>query len=65
MRVVTDLDKCCGNGQCVMDAPGVFDQNDEDGTVIVLQEFPGEDQHAAVRNAARNCPTEAITVLDS
>jgi len=65
MRVVIDLDKCCGTGQCVMAAPEVFDQNDEDGTVVVLQEFPGRDQHAAVRTAARNCPTEAITVLDS
>lgn len=65
MRVVADLDKCCGNGQCVMDAPEVFDQRDDDGTVIVLQEFPGEEQAEAVRNAVRNCPTEAITVLDS
>ncbi|HWD05885.1 MAG TPA: ferredoxin [Kribbella sp.] len=65
MRVRTDLDRCCGNGQCVMDAPEVFDQNDDDGTVIVLQEHPGADQAAAVRNAVKNCPTEAITLVES
>lgn len=65
MRVVTDLDKCCGNGQCVMDAPEVFDQNQDDGTVIVLAEFPPAEYAEAVRSAAKNCPTESITVLDS
>lgn len=65
MRVVTDLDKCCGNGQCVMDAPDVFDQNDDDGTVILLQPSPSPEQRSAVLDAARHCPTEAIEVLES
>lgn len=65
MRVVTDLDKCCGNGQCVMDAPDVFDQNDDDGTVIVLEPRPAPEQASAVRDAARHCPTEAIEVVES
>lgn len=62
MRIITDLDKCCGNGICVMDAPAVFDQNDDDGTVIVLAPEPAAELHDAVRDAARHCPTEAITV---
>lgn len=65
MRVVTDLDKCCGNGMCAMDAPQVFDQNDDDGTVVVLQEVPATGQEDAVRAAARHCPTEAITLLET
>lgn len=62
MRVIADLDRCCGNGQCVMDAPDVFDQNDDDGTVIVLREFPAADQEEAVRAAVKHCPTEALSV---
>lgn len=64
MRIVTDLDKCCGNGICVIDAPEVFDQNDDDGTVVVLTSEPAAELHEAVRAAARHCPTEAITVLE-
>lgn len=65
MRVVTDLAKCCGNGMCVMEAPAVFDQDDEDGTVILLDESPGADEEQAVRSAAKHCPTDAITLLDA
>ncbi|SNR91015.1 Ferredoxin [Haloechinothrix alba] len=65
MRVMIDLAKCCGNGMCVMEAPAVFDQHDEDGTVILLDESPGTDQEEAVRSAAKHCPTEAITLVDA
>ena len=30
MKVVIDQDKCVGAGQCVLLAPDVFDQRDED-----------------------------------
>lgn len=65
MRIITNLDKCCGNGQCVMDAPEVFDQNDDDGTVILLQPEPAPEQESATRDAARHCPTEAIEIVES
>lgn len=64
MRIVTDLDKCCGNGICVMDAPAVFDQSDDDGTVVLLEAEPPPDLHDAARDAARHCPTEAIAILE-
>ncbi|MUL41783.1 ferredoxin [Streptomonospora sp. PA3] len=60
MRVSADEDKCCGAGQCVLIAPEVFDQREEDGIVAVLQEDPPAEQHAAVREAASVCPAAAI-----
>ena len=36
MKVTIDEEKCCGAGTCVMVAPEVFDQRDEDGVVILL-----------------------------
>ncbi|MGW0481487.1 ferredoxin [Nonomuraea sp. NPDC003214] len=60
MKVIVDEDKCCGAGQCVLIAPEVFDQRDDDGIVVVLQAEPGADQHDAVREAAAVCPGAAI-----
>lgn len=60
MRVSVDEDKCCGAGQCVLTAPEVFDQRDEDGIVVVLDAEPPQEQHAAVRESADVCPAAAI-----
>lgn len=64
MKITVDEDKCCGAGQCVMIAPEVFDQRDDDGIVVLLTERPPEDQHAAVRECAEVCPAGAIEVGD-
>ncbi|QLE75750.1 ferredoxin [Streptomyces rectiverticillatus] len=62
MRIEIDKDLCCGAGTCVLIAPEVFDQNDEDGTVILLDATPGAEQQAAVREAAEQCPTAVIRI---
>ncbi|MFC4116367.1 ferredoxin [Nonomuraea zeae] len=62
MNITVDADKCCGAGQCVLLAPEVFDQGEDDGIVILLDPSPAAGQHAAVREAASVCPAAAITV---
>ncbi|MEV4021162.1 ferredoxin [Nonomuraea angiospora] len=62
MKIVVDEAKCCGAGQCVLIAPDVFDQNEDDGIVILLEAEPAADRHAAVREAAAVCPAAAIQV---
>jgi ferredoxin len=64
MHIVIDEEKCCGAGQCVLAAPDVFDQRDEDGVVILLDADPGPEQHAAVREAAALCPAAVIAVRE-
>ncbi|MBB2741702.1 UNVERIFIED_ORG: ferredoxin [Microbispora rosea subsp. rosea] len=64
MKVIVDEAKCCGAGQCVLIAPEVFDQRDEDGIVVLLEPEPAEDQHTAVREAAAVCPAAAIRLED-
>ncbi|KAA9155382.1 ferredoxin [Amycolatopsis acidicola] len=64
MKVSVDTDKCCGAGTCVLVAPDVFDQGEDDGIVILLEETPGEELHAATREAASVCPAGAITVAE-
>ncbi|MGV9674993.1 ferredoxin [Nocardia sp. NPDC003482] len=65
MKVAVDQGKCVSSGQCVLLAPEVFDQRDEDGAVVLLQESSPADQHAAVRQAARVCPALAIELDES
>jgi len=62
MEITIEEDKCCGAGQCVLAAPEVFDQRDEDGVVVVLDVNPGADQHENTRNAATLCPAAAIAL---
>ncbi|MGW3962458.1 ferredoxin [Amycolatopsis sp. NPDC005003] len=64
MKVTVEEAKCCGAGTCVMLAPDVFDQRDDDGIVILLDEHPAEALHAAVREAASVCPGVAISVSE-
>lgn len=61
-RFSTEVDACVGGGMCVMAAPTVFAQNDDDGLVTVLDENPPEETHEAVREASRLCPAMAIHV---
>jgi len=61
MKVVVNFDLCMGNAQCMLAAPQVFEVRD-DGMLYVLQEEPPEALRAAVENAVRLCPTQAITI---
>lgn len=62
MKVSIDQDKCTGAGQCVLAAPEVFDQRDEDGIVELLDEHPPEHAQDGAREAEALCPAAAIRV---
>lgn len=60
MRISVDETRCCSSGQCAALAPGVFDQRDDDGVVLLVDATPPEAVHDAVRAAALACPAAAI-----
>ncbi|MGV9662553.1 ferredoxin [Nocardia niigatensis] len=62
MRIDIDEIKCCGGGQCVVAAPEVFDQRDEDGIVVLLDANPAAELLPKVLDAAARCPALAIRV---
>jgi ferredoxin len=64
MKVTVDRDKCCGAGTCVLVAPDVFDQGEDDGIVILLNAEPPADLQATVREATRVCPAAAIQLSE-
>jgi ferredoxin len=61
VKIVIDLETCQSNALCMSVAPDVFDVRD-DGFLYILNDSPGEARRAAVLEAARVCPTQAITV---
>jgi ferredoxin len=63
VKIVVDFDRCQSNALCQSAAPGVFEVRD-DGFLYILQEEPGEELRAQVEEAARLCPTQAITITD-
>jgi ferredoxin len=65
MRVIVDRTRCMASGQCVLSADAVFDQREEDGTVVLLDPGPPAELDDDVRRAAMLCPAQAITVIDS
>ncbi|MFI6326983.1 ferredoxin [Micromonospora chersina] len=63
VRVGVDRDRCCGAGNCVVTAPEVFDQDDEDGLVLLRRAEPPADTLDRVRLAVELCPAGAISVV--
>jgi ferredoxin len=60
MRIRVLRERCVGAGQCVLAAPRLFDQSDEDGTVVVLDETPSPEDEPAALAALGVCPSGTI-----
>jgi ferredoxin len=64
MRVAADRDVCIGSGMCLLTAPAVFDQDDDEGLVVLLSaDVPAEDADAA-RQAVALCPSGALRLVE-
>ncbi|MCT4352013.1 ferredoxin [Streptomyces sp. Je 1-79] len=62
MEVSVERERCQGAGMCALTAPEVFDQDEHDGLVVLLETRPPYASHAAVREAATLCPAGAIAI---
>ncbi|MGI5501958.1 ferredoxin [Lentzea sp. CA-135723] len=62
MAVRIDQTGCIGSGQCVLAAPDVFDQSDDDGRGLVLISEPSADLLPGVRDAVDRCPAQVVTL---
>ena len=64
MRVVVDLDTCQGYANCVVEAPDLFDVDDEIGKAVVLVDEFDPALADDARRAVENCPVSAITFVE-
>jgi len=62
-RVVADADVCIGAGTCVVRAPEHFDQDLDEGTVVVVDGVVDGGAVDAVKGAVAACPVGALTLV--
>lgn len=64
VRISADRERCTGAGMCALLAPEVFDQDENDGRVQLLDPGP-QRGHSAVREALAACPSGALDIDES
>ena len=63
MKIVVDYDLCEANAVCMGVSPKCF-RVEEDDTLTVLIEQPGEELRGEVEEAVRLCPRQAISLTE-
>jgi ferredoxin len=61
ITIEVDRDLCFGFGDCVDSAPGVFELDDENKSLVV---DPDAQDRDAIILAAQDCPVDAIFIVD-
>jgi ferredoxin len=61
MKVHVDANVCSGSGLCIETCPGVFELSDDGISKVKVERVPAELQQVC-REAADNCPSEAISI---
>jgi ferredoxin len=62
MKAVVE-DTCTGCGVCVDVCPEVFELGDSDIAIVIADPVPSDSEDAC-RDAAEQCPCEAITIVE-
>ena len=61
MKVKVDHELCSGDGICVEVCPEVFEMNEDDQAIVIVDTVPAEHEDA-VREAAESCPEGCIYI---
>lgn len=59
MKVIVNRDLCEANAVCVRECPEVFRVDEEDTLTLLMEEVPVQ-HRAAVEQAVRLCPRQAL-----
>ncbi|MDH6121827.1 ferredoxin [Kitasatospora sp. GAS204A] len=59
-----DRDACVGAGQCALTAPSLFDQDEDDGLVVLLRRPEAADR-TKLREVVSMCPARALRIRES
>jgi ferredoxin len=65
MKVVVDELRCDAHGVCVSVCPEVFDLNDDDDVVRLIDEYPDQSLRERIVKAVQQCPKAAITIEEN
>jgi len=62
MKITVDRNRCVGAGNCAMAAAELFEQDETNGRVVLLQSEPAQEKADMAEEAELMCPSRAITV---
>lgn len=62
MKALVNLAKCQGYANCIVEAPEVFDLDEDTNKAIVLVDEIAPELEDEARRAADSCPVQAITI---
>jgi ferredoxin len=62
LKIVINRPKCIAAGNCIETAPETFALDERSKAIVIDPE--GNDDNTIIE-AARSCPTDAITILDA
>lgn len=63
-RLSVDAATCQGYANCLIEAPSLFDFDEDASVAIVLVEEPGAQLQAQAEAAVRGCPARAVLLQD-
>jgi ferredoxin len=64
--IIFDSSKCATIGLCELAAPDFFSiPDDGEGKMVVLQDTADASRRAELEQAAANCPTQSIQIVDA
>jgi len=62
MTISVNRERCASSGNCAFAQPTVFDQDEQDGRVILLRESPSDISEMDLKDVENLCPGQAIKV---
>jgi len=62
LKIIIDREECIGDGMCVNEAPETFELDEESKAIL---KDGSTDEREAILDAARCCPVDVITVIDT
>jgi ferredoxin len=65
IRIAVDVAACQGYACCMMEAPALFDIDDETDKAVVLVAEAGDEATDRARAAERACPARAVSIQAS
>lgn len=58
-KILAEYDVCEGFANCTMNAPDLFDLDDND-VVVLLKDEVSDEEYAHANEAVRSCPVKAL-----
>lgn len=62
IKMTFDRTKCQGYANCIIEAPEIWDFDEDEDVAVLRQEFPGEELREKAEASVRGCPAHAISI---